>query len=41
MTEPPFVEVDAPVNVCGDTHGQFEDLMRMFRENGYPSAKER
>jgi len=38
---PSLVEVHVPegthVNVCGDTHGQYEDLMSLFEVHGFPS----
>jgi hypothetical protein len=30
MAEPNLVHVRAPVTVCGDTHGQFYDLLEIF-----------
>ncbi|KAH8300341.1 hypothetical protein KR044_013242, partial [Drosophila immigrans] len=34
--EPMLLEVDAPINVVGDLHGQFSDMLRYFDNTGYP-----
>lgn len=36
LEQPMLVELEAPVNIVGDIHGQYDDLLRHFDMSGYP-----
>jgi len=31
-----LIELEAPMNICGDIHGQYYDLLRILEHCGYP-----
>jgi hypothetical protein len=36
LAQPALLELSAPISVCGDIHGQYHDLLRIFEMNGFP-----
>mmetsp|Transcript_117660 Transcript_117660/g.366558 ORF Transcript_117660/g.366558 Transcript_117660/m.366558 type:complete len:327 (-) Transcript_117660:222-1202(-) len=36
MEQPMLLELEAPLSLCGDVHGQYHDLLRIFEYGGFP-----
>ena len=34
MRQPSLLDLDAPISICGDVHGQYRDLLRIFHATG-------
>jgi len=36
LSQDAFLDLEAPIKICGDIHGQYHDLLRMFEMGGFP-----
>mmetsp|Transcript_85868 Transcript_85868/g.224090 ORF Transcript_85868/g.224090 Transcript_85868/m.224090 type:complete len:308 (+) Transcript_85868:126-1049(+) len=36
LSQDSFLDLEAPIKICGDIHGQYHDLLRMFDMGGFP-----
>ena len=36
LEQPMLLELQPPITICGDTHGQYHDTLRLFETGKYP-----
>ncbi|CAE8636915.1 unnamed protein product, partial [Polarella glacialis] len=36
LSQNALLELEAPLKICGDVHGQYHDLLRLFEYGGFP-----
>jgi serine/threonine-protein phosphatase PP1 catalytic subunit len=40
LSQPTLLDLASPMNICGDIHGQYSDLLRIFTTAGYPVRRQ-
>lgn len=39
LTQSSLLKLSSPIIIVGDIHGQFGDLVKIFKKNGFPSEE--
>ena len=39
LSQPTLLQLEAPIKVVGDIHGQYQDLLKIFDYGGFPPQK--